>query len=311
MPFFSRAVRNFAIAAVCVGAMPFQTAFAGPLGDFNVMTFDDFTASYSDVEGRLYAGGNVSVTGYTLGLQLPSPGGNTLVVGGDLQYTGGEVHNGGVKVGGTATTSGMTVHSGTVTDGLGLGGVPVDFASEQNRLTGMSTSLSGLAANGSTQIQYSSLVLTGDGSASSQVFSVDASQISSVTEIKIENVASGTDVIINVAGTSVQVMNGGFQGFSNNLDHILFNFYEAETLGFASVQGSILAPLADITASYGQINGQIVGNSWTGGAQVNLVTFEGTFTNPVDDVVVPEPGMAGLLGMSLVGLGLLRRRKAA
>jgi hypothetical protein len=105
-------------------------------------------------------------------------------------------------------------------------------------------------------------------------------------------------------------MSGGMdQFFTQNREHVLFNFYEAETLSLANigVQGSILAPDADIQTSWGVIWGQVVGESWSGPMQVNNVTYAGDLPG---GNVVPAPASLALLGTGLVLLAWFVRRRA-
>jgi hypothetical protein len=85
-------------------------------------------------------------------------------------------------------------------------------------------------------------------------------------------------------------------------DHILYNFYEAESLTInAAMFGSILAPGAAIEAPWGLIEGQVIANSWSGNAQVN----DAAFTPPA--LEVPEPGNLSLFLLGALGLLASRR----
>ena len=57
----------------------------------------------SDTEGRMAAGGNVSLTNYGVGSGLSDGfSGSSMVVGGNLFYRNGQIKAGDVSVGGTA-----------------------------------------------------------------------------------------------------------------------------------------------------------------------------------------------------------------
>lgn len=313
---------TFAMIAVAATAMPLRGAVAGPLGDFNVLTFGDFTAPTSDVEGRLYAGGNVSLSSYSVGdkLQGGLVGGDTLVVGGDLTFSSGAVYNGNISVGGSAAgvagnvLSGTTNAGYTLTDNLGAAGLPVNFAAEQARLSGISASLGALADTGTNVFQWSQLFLTGNGTAGRQVFTVDAADLGAATNVLVDGVADGTEVVINVTGTSAYMTGGLDNFFERNRENILFNFLEAETLNLSNigVQGSILATSADITTGWGVVWGQVVAESWNGPMQVNQVYYNGDIpppSTPVANTEVPEPGMLALFGFGLAGLAYARHRR--
>jgi choice-of-anchor A domain-containing protein/MYXO-CTERM domain-containing protein len=295
-------------------------SLAGPLGDFNALVFGNFSSGSSDVEGRLYAGGNVTLGSYSVGDKLTGAqvGGNTLVVGGDLTYTSGQVFHGNIVVGGSAAGVASNVYWGTVnngytiTDNVGFANLPVDFVGEQARLTQASTQLGATAATGTANYQWSQLFLTGDGSSNTQVFNITAAQLSAATNIVVSGISDGTDVIVNVSGTSASWTNSGMdQFFERNRETVLFNFFEADSLhlGGIGVQGSILAAGADITSDYGVVWGQVVGASWSGHVQINDVTYEGPFPEPpTPDTPTPAPAS---LGLFLLGLFAARRMRRA
>jgi hypothetical protein len=69
---------------------------ADPIGlftDFNVLVLGNFSASNSDVQGRLGAGGNISLNNYSVGDRLTGDlvGGDTLVAGGYFSFPCGGV----------------------------------------------------------------------------------------------------------------------------------------------------------------------------------------------------------------------------
>jgi choice-of-anchor A domain-containing protein/MYXO-CTERM domain-containing protein len=308
--------------AACILFVVSQRASAGPLGDFNVLTFGDFSAPTSDVEGRLYAGGNVSLSSYSVGYTLSGAqvGGDTLVVGGDLSFTSGSVNNGNVKIGGSAAgvdssvLNGLTNAGYTLTDNLGAGGLPVDFAAERTRLSAASAAFDGLLDTGTSVYQWSQLFLTGNGAGGRQVFTVSAADLGAATNVVVSGIDEGAEVIVNVTGTSASMSGGLDQFFERNNESVLFNFVDAETLslGNIGVQGSILAVNADVTTSWGVVWGQVVADSWTGPMQVNDYPFEGEVPvneEPGEEVTVAEPGQAAIVLLAVAGLAAVRRRR--
>lgn len=309
-----RFCRSFLVALSLI-ALQIAPGHATPLGDFNVLVFGDFSASSSDVQGRLYASGNVSLNNYSVGDQLSGGlvGGNSLLVGGNLSFGNGAVYHGDILVGGSAAGVSSSVLWGTINAGysltanVGIGNLPVDFAAEQARLTALSAALGGLDPTGSSEYKWSQLFLTGDGTTNKQVFTIDASDLAAATNIVVQGIADGVEVVINVTG-DVASMSGGMDNFfDRNRELILFNFLEADTLSLANigVQASILAPETDILTSWGVIWGQVVGKSWSGPMQVNQVYYDGTVPEtPVGDIAVSAPGAVGVL---LLGLGAMIR----
>ncbi len=71
-----------------------------PASDYNVFVFHDMNVWTSDSQGRVAAGGNISMSGgYSIGL-LASPADYSMISGGNVYFGPGTVFNGGVFVGG-------------------------------------------------------------------------------------------------------------------------------------------------------------------------------------------------------------------
>jgi choice-of-anchor A domain-containing protein len=300
--------------AICLAGTSAQALSLGTAGDYNVFVFGDYSGSNSDVQGRLAADGNVSLQSYGVGDKLPANSGDVLVAGGDLTITNGQIYYGNAVVGGNATLSGVGVPDGSVTSGAS---VPVDFSAERDYLTGLSNTLSQMSATGTTSSPWSgALSFQGDNASDLQVFNISGSELSSTNTFNfLDDTMIPTDatLVFNISGSSVGMGNFDMQGFKNLLgeswDNVLFNFYEAEELNLYSIgiYGSILAPLADITTGYGQINGTVVAKSWTGPMQVNYGPFDGDSDTP--PAPVPEPATLLLLGSGLLGLMGAKRKK--
>jgi choice-of-anchor A domain-containing protein len=148
------------------------------------------------------------------------------------------------------------------------------------------------------------------------VFEVEGSLLSSANTFSFYQdtplVPTDATLVFNISGTSVGMGNFDMLNFKNLLgeswDNVLFNFYEAETLSLGSIgiYGSILAPMADITTGYGQIDGTVIANSWTGSMELHDVPFDGEETPPP----VPEPATMALFGFGMLVLaGVIRRKR--
>jgi choice-of-anchor A domain-containing protein len=286
----------------------------GAATDYNAFIHNDFSATSSDVEGRVAAGGNVNISSYSVNIkgstQLYSDTSKfpALVVGGDLTFSSGQVA-GDVYVGGSYTpTSTGSVSNGSVT----IGGIsPINFDNEFSYLGNLANNLSLLDASGSASDMWSTQYLKGAGKNGQgndlHVFNLDASSLQ-FSDYLLSEVDMGDTVLFNIAGKNISTSWGNFGGSDNSLSNMsgsmLFNFFEAEELDInAALFGSILAPKADIKAPHGVIWGQVIANSWVGNAQINDNPYVG---NSVD---VPEPSTLAIFVLGMMGLASRRFKK--
>ncbi len=290
----------------------------GAAANYNAFIHKDFSATSSDVEGRVAVGGNMSMSNYSVniknGTQLYADTSTSpaLVVGGNLNFSSGQIA-GDVNVAGGYTPT----DTGTITNGaLTTGGIsPIDFDSEFEKLINQSTYLASLDANGTATTKWSSQYLAGGGindlANDLHVFHLDASDML-LTDYLLAEVDKDDTVIFNVAGTDIATSWGNFGGSDNFLanmsENILFNFYEAETLTInAALFGSVLAPKAHIESPHSVIWGQVIADSWNGNTQINDNAFTGHSSN--SPATVPEPSTLAIFSLGIMGLASRRFKK--
>src|SRR5918993_1383668 len=91
----------------------------GIANDFSAFVLHDANLYQSDVQGRLAVGGNAAITAYAVGDLLPDSDGtrDDLIVGGNLNFTNGQVYYGNVVHGGNGTFGSFGHPNGTVRQG--------------------------------------------------------------------------------------------------------------------------------------------------------------------------------------------------
>jgi choice-of-anchor A domain-containing protein len=303
-------VRTAKIAAACAtllaGAAHAQTA-----KDYNVFVFGNYTASGSDVEGRLAAGGTVTISGYSVGSQLDASQNSldNLVAGGTLNFSNGQLYHGNA-VGGTLNLGGgASIPNGTARAGTS----GLDFVAEQARMLGISSALSAEATTGTINWQsWGGYFLTGTDSGLN-VFNISGANLATTNTFSI-TAASDAFVLVNVSGVADMfrfagtTLSGGITA-----EHVLFNFYDATSLTLAgiSVPGTVLAPKANVDFSNGNLNGTLIALSMTGNGEFHDHLYAGTqLDTPIS---VPEPASWLMLigGFGLAGAALRRSKRRA
>lgn len=268
---------------------------------FNTFVFGNFECYNSDTEGRLAAGGNISVASYAIGCKITAENDdsvnciemnsvtcaslvtdgiypNSAVSGQNFKSVDLEVKTGHVVYGDEYDATRTTL----VSDCAASQGSPIDFGAASDYLHGTSDCLSAQPKTGSTSYIGTELRLEGT-MADREVFEIKGSKFESVRTFTITNIKEDATLIFNVNGKFLAVGGFGFSaGSTYNPQRAIFNFYEAEVLTLYNVdwRGSVLAPLANIHNPTGQINGQLFAKSWSAprdGAcmQQNDAQFEG------------------------------------
>eukprot|EP01119_Soliformovum_irregulare_P013257 TRINITY_DN3517_c0_g1_i4.p1 TRINITY_DN3517_c0_g1~~TRINITY_DN3517_c0_g1_i4.p1 ORF type:complete len:742 (+),score=274.67 TRINITY_DN3517_c0_g1_i4:83-2308(+) len=87
---------NYSLPGTCNLGIPKFPILGMDWSDFNLISFNSFTCSGGDIEGRLAVRNRVQLSGYSVGLQLEkttqSWKSHSLVVGGDASWTEGSLH---------------------------------------------------------------------------------------------------------------------------------------------------------------------------------------------------------------------------
>lgn len=310
----------------------------GAAAGYNLFIKENFTQPGADSQGKIAIGGNANIGQYDVGVNYepgtwrdgiqfwkePGKYSDVLVVGGNLtttSYAWGNI-KGNLILGGELT-AGSSKNSvlGTTTKGT-----PIDFNSAFNYLTDLSKSLATQGNTGGLDFKYNNWLLL-DGSAASDVYvtNITGQMLASATNLTAPGLDKNDTLIINVSGKNITfdsldyIKREHYGALDLSASHILYNFYEAENITFSGgLKGNILAPNANFNFLQGDLSGQVIAKSWTGGwgAQANL--WDGFFVPHIEPlpptkppvVTVPEPSAWLLLIAGLFALVLIRRTRS-
>lgn len=298
---------SFARCVLAASAAVAASAQASVVNNWNLVVTGNWTNNSQDVEGNAFCGGNLSGGSPTIGSHL-TPGAwvgrDVLAVAGatsvsNINLQAGNFAHGGAVAGNVNQNGGGNSHA----DGT-LAAQAVAYASE---LSLLSASLRGLAADSVAQypsgqpgaVRYNATA-GADGLA---VFNVNAANVFNnnlIQQIEL-NINDASQIVINVAGTTVNFNNGNMVGSWTSAfarSSVIWNFFEATSLTFdRNFNGAVLAPSAHLTNSTA-IDGSVFVSSFTQNGEVHIPFYTGT---------VPAPASLAVLGLAALG-GRRRRR---
>ncbi|MFD8595777.1 choice-of-anchor A family protein [Kitasatospora sp. NPDC059646] len=294
---------------------------AGKYGEF--IEGDDTHSP--DAEGAVAVGGNADFShgGFTVGNELTAaevaalPGGNALVVGGNLIQNGAHVQ----VMKGRGVVAGQVIGGGQL-EGVAKGASPIDFAAEFAGLRALSADLAKTAGAAPTA-DGRTLTFTG-ADARANVFTVSADTLQKANEIRLK-VPAGSSTVITVTGggydqtkaptsafliwdnaKKAYVLDDKLQSADGGAERarLLWNFPAATKITKHSGNawpGSILAPNAAFDLGRGgPVNGSVWAKSLTGsgGAETHHYPFEGCLPGTTVPPASPSPSPSGSTGAS-------------
>lgn len=241
--------------------------------DYSVLVKHNGSFIGSAVGGKIGAGNDLSLTGVAVGgsLRTLTTPHNTIVADGYLNFASGTAFKGNVVYGDSTN-----LPSGSVTypQGALLQGHPFDFTAYNSNINALSANLSGYPVTGTDTLIADTMTLTGSD-IFLNIFSVSGIDFDAAQIINI-NVPKGSAAVINVAGNPINFI--GTINVNGNLNNfILFNFYQAASVNIigSKFEGSILAPLAQVSVTGTLVRGQIFSNHVQSIASHDLHNFLG------------------------------------
>ena len=260
---------------------------------YNVFVFDNMALSNTDAEGRVAVGSTATLSNYGIASSIsPLPPANTdpsFVVGGNLNVSADSNASGNTVIGPDSVIVNYTMGN---PNGALVSGSPIDFLEAERYLTCASGFWGALPANTSGEVVFGQLNPQG-ADETLNVFTFDSTNIygtgQALNQLNGINIIAplSSTILINVTSPAIQF--GSYQIFRNgitatrtNARRILWNFPGALTWSNSTtaIYGSVLAPFADASTTFSQINGNIVFSSFIGNAESHNELFEGELPEP-------------------------------
>lgn len=249
---------------------------------FNAFIEESFTAVSSDVQGRLAAGGDISLSSYGVSSVYQAEAGeNVLIAGGDIGYVNGQIFSGSVLAAGSTAGIGNEVLSSMQagTHILASSELPFSFYERFEALRDLSLELAELDPTGISEYKWGGTHLTGDCESDTQVFNIDGTELLNSTWLVLNCIPEEATLLLNILGNHTGLKNIGLAHLAPQARRTLYNFPEATTIELVGVgiEGSVLAPFTHVDNPQGSINGTVIAKSWDGPMELHHVPFTGTF----------------------------------
>ena len=275
------------------------TEVFGVASEFNGFFFGDFVGISSDVQGRLAAKGNIDISGgYQNGAYNFDPVNHStisnydcndgkvtgsllysIIAGGSVNYRDhGEILNGGVAYGNEVSLPHY------IQEALDLKHCPVDkkrlidFDKEKDRLTTLSENLGDVDENAKLTNEWGKLII--DLVPGQKLYTINADQISQYWDIEVRDNGVNTDeiaIVLNFTGSTIVLKDFNVSSLNKYATKTIWNAPNAKNIKIENfrIQGTLLAPNADIDGNNANIQGHMIANNFKGNLQIDWVPFLG------------------------------------
>ncbi len=283
-----------AIIALTLASSQTLAADLGVANNFSAFVFDEFKSHVGRADGAI-AAGDINLKGvYSVGYNRPSSPNEYYLI----SETGIEFERGRQFVGSMFAGGGIDTHW-SVRWGMEQGSsikshqdesaFPFSFDEQEEYYKNLSSKLNQLDETGIAKWKWGGLYLKGDSTSETQVFNVDAELFAKAHTFKVRGIPKGATVIFNITGDqNVNVRSKSFARLKKHASTTVFNFVDAQNLNIKGSrwEGVILAPYADIKASFGIAEMPVIGQSFRGSMALLGGEFKGVLP-PVAKPIAP------------------------
>lgn len=347
-PFGSDAVGSVAVAG---NAYINGASVGSSNSNASLIVGGNLSQTYGSTAGNVYVGGSATMTGagttsgsnLVVGGSLTASGGtyggNVFVGGAATNLSGGVTVNGNLTLSGANSSLNASSNGGSspqnvyvtstthvndpsywntpkTTGAPATPATPLDVYGSSTDIINASKSLSALT--GATNISSSggvvTITLTKNGMNVIDLSMLSGSTITGINVVTAPGVTA-TGLIVNVAGDNLNFNGGSYNLGSLTDGQVLFNFGDATNISLSSLgfEGTLLAPLATVNFTSGNLNGALIANNYYGNGELHSDPFTDTLPTYVGTggttVATPEPGTVALFGTGLIVLALTARRR--
>ena len=249
--------------------------------EFNIFILNNYSAEFTDSQGKVAVGGNILLNDYSVASHLPKEDSPYLIVGGKIDIESGS-NNGTTIISNSKNVIHytMTNYNGSVI--APTEDKPIDFSSVSSYLKCYSNFLGKYSTNSSYNLNSGGqLTITGKDS-DMNIVTLPSNILSTANEIILLFPQNST-LIINVTGDFIHFPSAATIVDNNNpptadeIEHILWNFPDATKFTASGVQidGTVLAPNANSYLDNGNLQGTIISYNLTGGMEFHNYPFNG------------------------------------